>query len=138
MADPKPLTRQIEWSKRKEKSGKEHVPEDPTSEQSSSDSSLIESDFNDDRKCNKSRSKSESDSADNIKYRKSKIKICDKKKNNQKRTKQDLSDSPSGDSDYYDNIDYKNKRHTKRKSSLEKGPYQIMRKIDGKVADNSV
>ena len=57
---------------------KEHVPEDPESDPSSSDSSLSESYLSDNRKYRKSRSKSEYDPADDIKYIKFKSKGRDK------------------------------------------------------------
>ena len=57
----------MEQSKRM---GKSHVPEDPESDPSFSDSSSSESDLFDDIKCSKSRSKNESDLANDSKYRK--------------------------------------------------------------------
>ena len=75
--DPKPLTPPTESSKCK---GRDHVPEYQESDSSSSDSSLSESYFSNDRKCRKSRSKNKYDSSNDSKYRKSKINKRDKKK----------------------------------------------------------
>ena len=94
--DFKALTQPTELSKRK---GKDHVPKDPESDPSLSDSSLRKSDTHDENKCRKFISKNESDSADYRKYRKFKRKKYDKKKNRRKRIKQDLSDSLSSDYD---------------------------------------
>ena len=52
--------------------------------------------------------------------------------------KQDLSESSSSDSDFSNKSDYKSKRRDKKNNYSEKGPYQVMRKINGKVADDSV
>ena len=68
LPDPKPRTLPTESSKRKEKVRKEYVLEDSESDPFSPDSSL-----------------SESDSSDDSKYRKSKIKRSDKTKNHRKR-----------------------------------------------------
>ena len=77
--DPKPLTQPIDLSKHK---GKLHVPEDPDSDTSFSDSSLRESDFSNDSKYNKYKSKG-----------------YYKRKNCWKRTKQDSSESSLRNSD---------------------------------------
>ena len=103
-----------------------------------SDSSPREYDLSYDRRYRKYKIKRKPDLSEDSKYRKSKIKIRDKKKIHQKRTKQDLSDSSSSDSESSVESDYKIKRCNKKKNSSEKGPYQIMRKINGKVADDSV
>ena len=50
----------------------------------------------------------------------------------------EYSDSSSSDSDSSGESDYKSKRRNKKKISSEKGPYQIMVEINGKVADNSI
>ena len=57
ISDPKPLTQPMVSSKRKEKSGKEHIPEDPDSEPSLSDSSSNKYDWSDDSKYSKSKIK---------------------------------------------------------------------------------
>ena len=57
MPYPKTPTLPTEFSKRKEKLGKEYAPEDPESDQSLSDSPLSESDSSNDRKYIKSKSK---------------------------------------------------------------------------------
>ena len=75
--EPMPRTRLTELSKRK---GKEHVTAYLKPDPSLSDSPSSESDSSDDRKCKKYRGKNESDLADDIKYRKSKIKKHDKRK----------------------------------------------------------
>ena len=75
--DFKALTQPTELSKHK---GKEHVPEDPESDPSFSDSSLRKSDSHDENKCSKFRSKNESDSADYRKYRKFNSKKHEKRK----------------------------------------------------------
>ena len=56
-----------------------------------------------------------------------------------KRTKQNLSDSLSRNSDSSDESDYKAKDAIKKElPEKETGHYQIMHKINGKVADNNV
>ena len=114
--DPKRLTRPMESSKRKEKAGKEHVPEDPESDPPSSDSSSSESDSSDDRK-----------------YSKSKSKRCYKKKKRRKRMKQDSSDSSSSNSNFSDEIDYKSKIRNKKKSYRKKEPIKLCAKLTAKL-----
>ena len=83
--DPETLILPAELSKRKEKSLKEYAPEDSESDPDLSDSSSIEYDL-----------------SNNSKYRKSKIKLCNKKKKNRKGKKWDSSDSSLSDSDSSD------------------------------------
>ena len=71
MPEPTPQTRPTEFSKQKVKA---HVPADPESYPSSSDSSSSESDLLDDRIFRKSRIKNKSDFSDDRKYRESKSK----------------------------------------------------------------
>ena len=87
---PTPLTRPMDSSKRK---GKLHVPEDPESDPSLSDSSSNESDL-----------------SDNSKYSKSKSKGRDTNKKRWKCMKQESSYSSSSNSDFSDEGDYIGKR----------------------------
>ena len=84
--------------KTKIKGGKEHVPEDPESNLSSPDSSSREYDPSDDRK-----------------YSKYKSKGCSKNKIRQKHTKQNMSESLSGDSDLSNKSDNKSNKINKKK-----------------------
>ena len=95
----------MEFSKCKEKLGKQLVPEEPESNPSLSDSSSRESDSYNDVKCRKSRSKSASDSSDDSKYIKSKSKKRHTEKKRWKYMKKDSSDISSSDSDSYDESD---------------------------------
>ena len=111
-------TQPIESSKQK---GKLHVPAYPESDPLLLDSSL-----------------SESNSLTDSSYSKSKSKKCNKNKKHQKHKKQDLSESLSSDSDSSDNSDYRRKRRKNNKIHLEKGSYQIMYKVTGKISDKSL
>ena len=113
--DPKPLTLPTEFSKRKEKAGKEYVLYYLESEPSPADSSLRESDSSNDRK-----------------YSKSKSKWQDKKKNHRKRTKQDSSDLLSSDSHSSDESDYKIKIRNKKKSYWKRDPIKLCPKLTAK------
>ena len=85
--------------------GKAHVPEDPESEPSLSDSSLRESDLSNDSN-----------------YIKSKRKKRDTKKKYRKHKKQDSLDSSSSDSDSSDGSYYRRKR---RKKNIHRRKYPI-------------
>ena len=111
-------TQPTESSKRK---GKAHVPTDLESDPSSSDSSL-----------------SESDSSNDSNYRKSKSKKSDKKKNRWKHKKNDSSDSSPSDYDSSDDSGYIRKRLKNKKIHRKKDPIKIIRKVNGKVADDSI
>ena len=110
--DPKTLTQPTNSSKRKKKV---HLPEDPESGPSLSDSSW-----------------SKSDSSYDSKYRKSKIKGHFKNKKRRKRTKQESSDSSSSDSDFPDKIDYRCERRNKKKSHQKKHPIKLGGKLTTK------
>ena len=110
--DPKPLKLPIDSSKR---NGKEHVPEDPESDRSSSDSSSVISNSSDDNK-----------------YIKSKSKRHDKKKNHRKRMKQDSSKSSTRDSDSSKKSDYKNQETQEKEEPLKHYHFKLCTKLTSK------
>ena len=103
------------FSAHKEKAQKEYVPEDPESDPSLSDSSLIKSDCYDDSKY--------------------KIKRRDKNNNYQKLRKQDSSDSSPSKSDQSEKIDYKIKRRKKKKYRKRKkrDPIKLCAKLTARL-----
>ena len=103
----------MDSSKRK---GKAHVPADPESESSSSDSLSKKSDFLDDSNCSES-----------------KINKCDKKKKSWKHSKQDSLESLLSNSDSSDNSDYRSNIRKNKKSNRKNDPIKLRTKLKAKL-----